>query len=71
MTTFSFAALFELMDEADGALDEDTYEQSRRDEFDTPDDAEWMVRAGTCRKINRVFAEIDRIRRAQAEMKPL
>ena len=56
--------LFDLMDEADGALDKDTYEQKVRDDYDAPDDAEWWVRAGTVRKCQKVFAEIDRIRRA-------
>ena len=57
-------ALFALMDEADDALDKDTYEQKRKDEFDTPDDAEWWIRAGTERKCAKVFAEIDRLRKS-------
>jgi hypothetical protein len=59
-------ALFSLMDEADDALDRDTYEQNRKSEFDAPDDAEWWIRAGTARRCDKVFAEIDRIRRAIA-----
>lgn len=57
------APLFALMDEADEALDKHTYDQARRDEYDAPDDAEWWIRAGTARKINKVFAEIERLRR--------
>lgn len=48
-------ALFALADEADDALDKDTYEQKRHDDFDTPDDAEWWIRAGTERKCVKVF----------------
>jgi hypothetical protein len=59
-----FRALATLMDEADDALDKDTYDQKRRDEFDTPDDAEWWISAGTERKCVKVFTEIDRIRRS-------
>ena len=59
-----FKALAELMDEADDALDKDTYEQKRKDDFDIPDDAEWWIRAGTERKCAKVFLEIDRIRRS-------
>ena len=56
-------SLFALMDDADDALDKDTYDQKRRDDFDTPDDAEWWIRAGTARKCGKVFLEIDRLRR--------
>lgn len=56
--------LFKLMDAADDALDKDTYEQKRRDDFDAPDDAEWSVQAGTCRKITAVFMTVERLRRA-------
>jgi hypothetical protein len=55
--------LFTLMDSADEALDKETYDEKKRDDFDTPDDAEWVVTAGTCRKAEKVFAEVDRIRR--------
>ena len=56
--------LFDLMDEAEDALDKDTYEQIRHAEFDPPDDAELWIRSGTHTKCQKVFAEIDRIRRA-------
>ena len=59
-----FRALADLMDDAGGALDKDTHDQKRRDEFDAPDYAEWWIRAGTERKVSKVFAEIDRIRRS-------
>jgi len=61
-----FKALADLMDVADCALDKDTYDQKSRDDFDAPDDAEWFIQAGTERKISKVFAEIDRIRRSIA-----
>lgn len=57
------ARLFELMDSADEALDHDTYPQKKDGRFDAPDDAEWTVQAGTVRKIDAVFLEIDRLRR--------
>ena len=58
--------LFELMDLADEALDRDTYPQKKDHRYDAPDDAEWPVQAGTVRKIDAVFLEIDRLRRATA-----
>ena len=48
-----------LIDAADGALDEETYEQKRKDNFDPPDDAEYTVTVGTIRKINDVFQGLD------------
>lgn len=54
--------LFKLVDDADQALDEDTYEQLRKDEFDPPNDADYSVRAGTTIKCNRVFNHIESIR---------
>lgn len=58
------ARLFELMDAADEALDRDTISQKKDGRYDAPDDAEWMVQAGTVRKIDAVFLEIDRLRRS-------
>lgn len=55
--------LFKLMDDADDALDKDTYEQLCRDEFDPPDDADYSVCAGTTIKCNKVFNQIEAIRR--------
>src|SRR5690349_4653634 len=57
-------ALFDLMDAADDALDKDTYEQFRKDEFDPPNDAEYSVCAGTVLKCEKVFEAIDKLRRA-------
>ena len=54
--------IFALMDAADGALDRETYEQFRRDDFDTPDDCEIWVTASTVRKINRLFSALDKLR---------
>ena len=58
-------ALFSAVDAADDALDKETFEQMwRRDRLDLPDDAEVVITAGTQRKINRVFREIENLRRA-------
>jgi len=54
--------LFVLMDAADDALDKDTYDQNVRDNFDAPDDAEYVVRSGTTRKCNAVFVAIEKLR---------
>lgn len=67
--TIDMSPLFALMDVADEALDKDTIGQKKDGRFDAPDDAEWWVQAGTVRKIDAVFLEIDRIRRSQ--QKPL
>ena len=56
--------LFSLMDAADSALDRDTYDQSLRDEFDAPDDADYSVCAGTVRKCSAVLAAIEKMRAA-------
>lgn len=57
-------ALVALMDVADGKLDDDIYDQSLKDGFDAPDDAEYTVRFGTICAINRVFSAIEKMRRA-------
>lgn len=56
------AHILALMDDADGALDNDVYEQKRAEELDAPDDAEWTVRAGTVRKIEKLFIAISEFR---------
>src|SRR5947209_4536291 len=58
--------LLKLMDEADAALDDDVYEQKKAADFDAPDDAEWSVRAGTIRKIEKLFLEISHLRNRRA-----
>jgi hypothetical protein len=57
------AVLFDLMDEADDALDKDTYDQFSRDEFDPQNDSDYSVRAGTIIKCNKVFKAIEQLRR--------
>ncbi len=51
--------LRKLLDAADDALDKETYDQKRKDNFDAPDDAEYYVSVGTIRKINDVFQALD------------
>ncbi len=60
----SLDRLYELMDVAEEALDRDTYPQKKEGRFVAPNDVEWTVQAGTVRKIDAVFLEIDRMRRA-------
>lgn len=48
-----------LLDDADEALDKDTFEQIKAHDYDAPDDAEYTISAGTHRKINRLFAALD------------
>lgn len=55
--------LFDLASDAEGDLDKDTYDQHRAADFDAPDDAELCIRAGTERKITKVFALIDKLRK--------
>jgi len=62
ITRAELIELLALMDAADGALDKDTYDQSLRDEFDAPDDADYSVCAGTVRKCSAVFAAIEKLR---------
>ncbi len=62
--------LLTLMDAADSALDKDTYDQSLRDEFDAPDDADYSVCAGTVRKCSAVFAAIEKLRNRVALPSP-
>lgn len=56
----------DLMDEADGALDKDTYDQMR-ELNEPPDDAEVWIRVGTRRKINVLFNAIAELRRALSQ----
>ncbi len=69
ITQAELAELLALMDAADSALDKDTYDQSLRDEFDAPDDADYSVCAGTVRKCSAVFAAIEKLR-ARAALSP-
>lgn len=62
ITQAELVELLALMDAADSALDKDTYDQSLRDEFDAPDDADYSVCAGTVRKCSAVFAAIEKLR---------
>ncbi len=55
----SLADLRALLDVADDALDKETYEQTRKDNFDPPLDAEYQVTVGTIQKINAVFQALD------------
>jgi len=57
--------LRELAATAEDALDNDTYEQFKRADFDSHDDDEIVVRVGTARKLFMVLAEIDRITESQ------
>lgn len=59
--------LFKAADEADDALDKDTYEQYRRAEFDPHVDDEIWVRAGTAIKCDLVFNLVDNIKRTLAK----
>lgn len=65
----ALSAIFALMDEADSALDKETYDQHLRGEFDLPDDCEMWITAGTDRKITKVFGALDALRR-KIESKP-
>jgi len=56
------AAIFALMDEADSALDKETYDDWRRGEFDLPDDCELVITVKTDRKINKVFEALNALR---------
>lgn len=64
----AMAEILALMDAADEALDQETYDQFRRDEFETIDEDDLTVTAGTVRKINKVFAALDRHRKAMPDM---
>lgn len=66
MTEVDLAELFALMDEADGALDKDTYKQRLQDNFDAPDDAEYCVLMGTIRKCDALFRAIEKMRSSRA-----
>lgn len=55
------AEVVALMDIADEALDNESHPQFLRDD-DMPDDCELQITAGTVRKINRLFNEIDKLR---------
>lgn len=62
------AELFSLMDEADSALDKDTYKQRLQDNFDAPDDAEYCVLMGTIRKCDALFRAIEKMRSDRAAL---
>jgi len=63
-------AIFALMDEADSALDKETYDDWRRGEFDLPDDAELVITVKTDRKVNKVFEALHKLRRELEQPKP-
>ena len=56
----SWEKLRALLDDADAALDKETYDQIKSYDFDAPDDAEVTISVGTERKINRLFSALDK-----------
>lgn len=64
----TFETLRPLLDDADLALDEETYEQKRK-HGDTKfnKDDEYLVTAGTLQKINHLFSALDAILRLQEQ----
>ena len=64
------ADVLELMDAADAALDDDTYEQIKAQNFDAPDDCEIWITAGTRRKINELFLLISQWRSPLSHASP-
>lgn len=58
-TRDGFISLRKLLDEADEALDNETYPQSLAYQFDAPDDADYVISARTFRKLNRFIAAVD------------